>query len=202
MDRFIGALARATAWIGGLVLLGLIVLTCASILGRAVNVMAFSDTAEAMGLAEALKATGLRQIRGDFEMLESGIAFAIFAFLPLCQVAGGHATVDVFTDLLRPRATPWIAAFWEAVLTLAICLFAWRLFAGTMDKMGNGQVTFILSIPIWWSYLASLIAALIASVVGLWCAWMRLREALGGTPFGGADGRDAANGEARSEGAA
>ena len=89
-------LARTMAIIGGLMLSFLVVLTCISVLGRGGNTFGHSEflTGLAPGFAERLIATGIGPVFGDFELVEAGIAFAIFAFLPICQLHGGHATVD------------------------------------------------------------------------------------------------------------
>lgn len=179
------ALARIMAIIGGVVLTLLIVLTCVSVLGRGLNTLGHSDLLEgaAPALAAWLIGTGVGPVLGDFELVEAGIAFAIFAFLPWCQLRSGHATVDVFTDRLPPRANRWVVAVWETVLTLVILLIAWRLYEGFLDKLNNGQTTFLLQFPVWWSYGASLVAAIAAGLVAIWCAWARIVEAATGRPL-------------------
>src|SRR5690606_15299705 len=73
-------LARTLAILGGLVLILITVLTVVSITGR------------------AFVRQGLGPIPGDFELVEVMTAFAVFSFLPWCQLRGAHATVDVFTS--------------------------------------------------------------------------------------------------------
>lgn len=169
-------LARLMAIIGGLVLTLLVVLVCVSVLGRGAGTFAYWDSFEtfAPGFAQALQAASIGPIPGDFELVEAGIAFAIFAFLPICQLRGGHATVDVFTSYLPTRINAALIAFWEVLLTLVILLITWRLFAGMLSKLGNGETTFILQFPIWWAYAASVAAAVGASVVAIYCAAARL----------------------------
>ena len=173
-------LARAMALLGGLVLTLLVVLTCLSVAGRGANTFAHWDWLEAAapGLAAWLAGTGIGPIPGDFELVESGIAFAIFAFLPLCQLHSGHATVDVFTSQMSARVNDWLKAVWEVLLTALILLITWRLFVGLTDKIGNGETTFILQFPVWWAYAASFVAACAASIVALYCAWARVMQAL------------------------
>jgi len=178
MTRYVERIARAMAVLGGLVLTALVLLTCVSVLGRGGNTLGHSAllNAVAPGLAEALIATGIGPVNGDFELVEAGIAFAIFAFLPICQLTGGHATVDVFTAALPARANRLIAAAWELVLAATIVLISWRLFEGTAGKLANGETTLLLQFPVWWAYGASFAASLVAAAVALYCAGARLAE--------------------------
>ncbi len=180
MARFMTALARAMAILGGIVLTILIVLVCVSVLGRGGNTFAHWDWLEqtAPALSQAILGTGIGPLNGDFELVEAGIAFAIFSFLPLCQIYRGHATVDVFTAQLSTRINFWLMAFWEVLLALVILLMTWRLGVGMTEKMGNGETTFILQFPVWWAYAASMVAALVASLVAVYCAAMRVAEAV------------------------
>ena len=182
MLKFVTLLARGMALLGGLILTALVILVCVSVLGRGGNTFAHWDVIEtsAPGLSAAILGAGIGPVPGDFEIVEAAIAFAIFAFLPLCQLRSAHATVDVFTASLHRRAKVSLQAFWEVALTLAILLITWRLGAGFLDKIETGETTMFLGIPGWWAYGASLLAALCASVVALFCAYARLREALTG----------------------
>jgi TRAP-type C4-dicarboxylate transport system permease small subunit len=182
--------ARVTAIVGGLVLTALIVLVCISVLGRGGNTFGHSAllTELAPGLANRLIGTGIGPVQGDFEILEAGIAFAIFSFLPICQLYGGHASVDVFTTFLSRGANRWIVAFWEVVLALVTILISWRLFVGMLDKLGNGETTFLLQFPIWWAYAASVAASLVAVLIAVFCAAARVNGLITGRdelPLGG-----------------
>lgn len=176
MPAIMERLARLMAIIGGLVLTSIVVMVGVSVLGRGINTFAYRDSFEALvpGLAKAIQNSGIGPIPGDFELVEAGIAFAIFAFLPICQLRGGHATVDVFTSYLPARANAALIAFWEVLLSLLILLITWRLFAGMLSKFGNGETTYILQFPIWWAYAVSVAAAIGASVVAVYCAAARL----------------------------
>lgn len=167
-------LARMMALAGGLVLTALVVLVCVSVTGRGFNTLGHSDfvTALAPAVADMLKNFG--PVKGDFEVLEAGIAFSIFAFLPICQLHGGHATVDIFTNLIPKTANRAIVAFWEIVLAGLLVLISWRLYEGLLSKMHNGETTFLLQFPIWWAYLASFIGSVAAAVVGVYCAVARV----------------------------
>jgi TRAP-type C4-dicarboxylate transport system permease small subunit len=148
----------------------LILMTSASIAGR------------------ALIDLGLGPVPGDFELVEAGIAFAVFAFLPICQLRAGHATVDVFTSALPDGVNRVLLAVWEVLATVVLALIAWRLGAGLVSKVGNGETTFLLQFPVWWAYAASLAPAVVAVIVAVWSALDRIRAAVTGRdtrPIGG-----------------
>ncbi|HBG98736.1 MAG: TRAP transporter small permease [Rhodobacteraceae bacterium] len=176
MLRAVDWLARWTAILGGLVLTVLVVMVCLSILGRELNALGHADwlVDRAPGLAGVLLDTGVRPIRGDYELVELGVAFTIFAFLPLCQLHGGHATVDVFTAALPERANRVLMAIWEVLLSAMILLIAWRLFAGMMGKFASGETTYDLQLPVGWAYAAAFGAASVASLVAVYCAAARI----------------------------
>ena len=182
MHAFFLRLSRLMAVLGGVMLSALILLTCASILGRMLNGWLHGDLAQTWfpGAAETLLALGVGPIMGDFELTEAGMAFAIFAFLPYTQLTGGHADVDIFTDRMGPRVnrllTPLIAVVFAAVLVL----IAWQLGAGTWSKYRTGQTTFLIQFPIWWAYALSLLGAVVAAVVGVYVAAARVVEAVTG----------------------
>ena len=182
MFRFITNLAQTMAVLGGLVLTALVLLICISVLGRGGNTFAHWDALQtaAPGVSAFLLGSGIAPVPGDYEILEAAIAFSIFAFLPLCQLKSAHATVDVFTSFLPTRANIRLQAFWEVMLTLAILLITWRLGVGMASKISNGEVTLLLGFPKWWAFAASLVAAIAASIVALYCAYARSLAALSG----------------------
>lgn len=182
MQHAMERIARMMALLGGLVLTGLVLLVCVSVAGRGGITFAHWDWLQvaAPRLAAWLASSGIGPVNGDFELVEAGIAFAIFAFLPLCQLHSGHATVDVFTSYLPKRANAWLITLWEVVFSAVILLITWRLFAGMLAKFGNGETTFILQFPVWWAYAASIFAAGVASVVAVYCAVARVLERFSG----------------------
>ena len=182
MYALIKKLAQIMAVLGGLVLTILILLVCTSVLGRSVGTLlhgAFMQTNFTVFSNWALGA-GIGAINGDFELVEAGIAFSIFAFLPLCQLSGGHATVDVFTSKLSPRSNQVLQMISECLFALVLGLIAWRLFEGMEAKQRYGETTFLLQFPIWWAYAASFSGAAIAAFISLYIAIIRILEALSG----------------------
>lgn len=178
-------LARVMAILGGVVLVFLVLLTCVSVLGRGGNTFGHSDflTERAPTFADWLIATGIGPVVGDFELVEAGIAFSIFAFFPICQLHSGHATVDVFTLQLSERSNRIIQTFWEVVLSAVIVLIAWRLFEGMQGKIRNGETTYLIQFPIWWAYAASFAASVVASIVAVYCAIARVAGLVTGKSY-------------------
>lgn len=159
---WVGWLARLLAILGGLVLVAIVVLTVLSVSGR------------------ALLQFGLAPVPGDFELVEAGSAFAVFSFLAWCQFRRGHVTVDLFVQRLGPRALAALSVVANILMTVAAIVVAWRLGLGLQDKRLYGETTFILQIPVWWSYAASLVGAWTFALVALYTVWRSLNEALGG----------------------
>ena len=178
MHDFIERIARLVAYIGGIMLTLLVLLTCVSVLGRGINTFGHSGLVTDFSeiLSNAIISTGVGPVTGDFELVEAGIAFAIFAFLPICQLKGGHATVDVFASFMSDGFNKFLRTFWEVLLTAVIILITWRLYEGMVSKMEYGETTFLLQFPVWWAYAASFVAAVVASLVGVYCAVARMIE--------------------------
>lgn len=162
LSRVIEWLARTLALLGGVVLLAIIVVTCVSIVGR------------------SLISIGLGPVPGDFELVEAGSSFAVFAFLPWCQITRGHAAVDIFTNFLPLTVNRWINLIAEILMAIAVFIIAWRLLDGTAAKMRYNETTFILEFPIWWAYAASLFAAMIACVIAVYMVFVRMQEVIAG----------------------
>lgn len=151
--------------LGGLVLLCLIAVTCLSILGRSANTIGHGDWLAASFPALAGWLVKLGPINGDFEIVEAGVAFAIFAFLPWCTIERGHATVDLFTSKLPDRANQVLALLWDIVYAGVMIVITWRLYEGTQNKIRYGETSFMLEYPIWWGFAACTVAAAITCVV-------------------------------------
>jgi len=143
---------------GGAVLVVVLSLTVVSIIGR------------------SLIFAGLGPIPGDFELVEAGTAFAVLAFLPLCQFHRGHVTVDLFLVRAGRRLNATIDVVANLLMTGAAGVIAWRLFLGLLDKRSYGETTFILQFPIWWSYAAALAGAAVFTLVCAYTVWRSIGE--------------------------
>lgn len=165
LEPLVRWLARTMAILGGLVLLFLVILTVASVTGR------------------NLIFIGLGPIPGDFELVEAGTAFAIFAFLPWCQLNRGHASVGILTDLFARPVNNLIEVVADALMLAVVLYLGWRHILGTIDKYTYTETTFILQFPVWWAYAASILGLSVMAVVAVFCLLRSIRTLLtGGQP--------------------
>ena len=152
MKAAVERLAVWTALAGGLVLVALVGLTCVSIAGR------------------ALSGVGLGPVPGDYELVEIGIGFAVFAALPWCHFNRGNATVELFAPLLGERLNRALDALIDLAVLAVAALLAWRLAVGMLDKKAFFETTFILGLEIWQAYALCLAGAAVFCIVALWRA--------------------------------
>ena len=169
--------ARFMAICGGLVLALLILLIGISVVGRSLNGVLHGWIGTAFPAVSAwLLQAGVGPINGDFELVEAGVAFSIFSFLPLCQISGGHASVDIFTSKLPRGVNRGLQMVIDTVFAFALIIMAYQLYKGMLSKLSYGDTTFLLQFPIWWAYAASLVGAVMAAVISVYVACVRVME--------------------------
>ncbi|MBA4799005.1 MAG: TRAP transporter small permease [Rhizobiales bacterium] len=142
LERACHGLAASLVLFGGLCLVVACGLTVASILG---------------GLT-------LRPLPGEIELVEALCGLAVFAFLPYCQLKRGHVGVDILISAFGPKAINWTQLIGDIVIAVLIGLVTWRHAVGTMDKIGNGETTPLLLMPVWWGFAVAL-ALLVVNVI-------------------------------------
>ncbi|MEC9462998.1 MAG: TRAP transporter small permease [Pseudomonadota bacterium] len=142
LERACHGLAVSLVLFGGLCLVVACGLTVASILG---------------GLT-------LRPLPGEIELVEALCGLAVFAFLPYCQLKRGHVGVDILISAFGPKAMNWTQLIGDIVIAVLIGLVTWRHAVGTMDKIGNGETTPLLLMPVWWGFAVAL-ALLVVNVI-------------------------------------
>lgn len=153
LSRLADNLARYLALAGGIVLLVIVILTCVSIIGR------------------ALFTAGIccGPIRGIYDYTEIGVGAAIFAFLPWCQFRTGHAAVDLFKSALPDIVNRVLNLIIDAGMLVFAALIAHRLWLGMLDKQRYGETTLIAQVPVWIGYAACFVGALSFVVVAGFC---------------------------------
>jgi TRAP-type C4-dicarboxylate transport system permease small subunit len=173
--------ARLMAICGGLVLTVLIVLICISVIGRSLNGLLHGWIGALMpGVSAWALDLGVGPINGDFELVEAGVAFAIFAFLPLCQISAGHASVDIFTAKLPTRINRVLQLAIDVIFAVVLIAIAYQLYNGMLSKQRYGDTTFLLQFPIWWAYAASLSGSILTAVISLYVVGIRAWELMRG----------------------
>lgn len=162
MGRSVYALARLMALLGGIVLIALVIMVVVSVIGR------------------SLLWAGLRPIMGDYELVEAGVAFAVFAFLPWAHLERGHALVTLFTDRFGPRINAAILVVTDVMMLVAAGFIAWRLYYGMLDKFEYHETTLLLRMPLGWTYAAGLVGASVFVVVAVYVLGRSVTNALTG----------------------
>lgn len=150
MNKLIYGLSQAMAWFGGAVLTLIAALSVASIIGR------------------ALTGIGLGPVPGDFELVEAGTALAVFCFMPMAHLRGGHAMVDLLWSYYPPSMQKVLAFLADALMLAVWLVLVWRMGVSMADYRANGEVTFILQMPVWWGYAASMPFAVFGCIVYAW----------------------------------
>lgn len=124
-------LNRAATWLamsGGFVFCALIAMSIVSIVGRKL----FSSP-----------------IQGDVELMQMGAAVGAAAFLPICELHDNHIKVDALTGWMSSRSRAALDALAHLMLTVAAAAITWRTVMAVIDAMAYGEVTTLLSVPVW-----------------------------------------------------
>lgn len=116
---------------------------------------------------------------GDLELTEIGIAIAVFAFLPFCQITDANVTADLFTSKAGPRLKSFFALIASVIAFGFGLLLLWRMYYGMSDQREYDYTTTILQIPIWYAYVPVLISLFLLSIGALITLNENAREVVG-----------------------
>ena len=155
------AVCKFVAILGGLVFVGLVIMSIVSIVGRKV--------------ASA-------PMPGDVELLQLCAAFGAASFFAYCHLVGGDVKVDFFTQNLRPSVVHALDAFGSLLVGLFGALIAWRSFAGAMTVKDAGETTMILSLPLWVGQMLMVPGFILLAAAGFYVAAQHLRAVGRGSP--------------------
>ena len=155
VGRALHRAATGVAVLGGLVLFALTLLTVISVVGRA----AFSAP-----------------IQGDFELVELGMAIAIFSFLPYCQIVRGNVIVDLIMSRASPRTRALLDGIGNLLYTAIAALLTWRVALGGMEIRSYHETTMVLQVPVWWGYVPAVIFLAFLTVVCAYTVWRSAEE--------------------------
>jgi hypothetical protein len=158
VGRALEFVARACAIFGGLVLTFAMLATVVSIAGRVlVNVVG------------GLPGFGwVGPIPGDYEIVEIGAAVAVGAFLPICQMRGGHVLVDLLFSGAPPSTLAIFSILGNFLFAVVGGIIAWRLYLGALAKFQYQESSMILGMQIGWGYLALAVFFAVATICAIY----------------------------------
>ena len=145
----------------------------------------------------------VRPILGEEELVQYGVALALFAALPYVMYSKGHITVDLFTSVFGSRFNRVLDLVGDAVLAvLAYLLFTrqWTLlfkpargddapwateilagnWAEIADRLRDNQESQILGLKLWPTYLVAELLTAMFLAVAVFCV-LRSARALRGS---------------------
>jgi TRAP-type C4-dicarboxylate transport system permease small subunit len=147
---FLDRTAKFLAFFGGIALCFVSVLTAASVVGRY-----FFQA----------------PIQGDTEIVQVCLAFAVAAFMPLCQWWGGNIIVDFFTtnaQEMTKRAMDKLGAF---IVGLMFLMIAWRAVYGLLSQKAANAETMLMQIPEWIVYLLMIPPLSLTALIAVYIAF-------------------------------
>lgn len=139
-------LAKACAVLAGVLLTGITLMTCISLIGR--------------------NTTGWT-IVGDFELSGSAAGAAIALFMPWCQMRRANIIVDFFTAKASERTTVALDRLGALVLAVCMGLLAWRSGIGGVNAWKSGSGSMMLGFPEWIVYVCMVPPLALTAVIGL-----------------------------------
>ena len=128
VEHFLVIYGRMMAISGGLIFIGLIIMSLISIVGRKL---------------------GFGSVTGDIELMQAGTAIAATAFLPYCTLFGEHIKVEFFTENINAKLKRYIDGVAELLFAGMASILAWRTALSAMDVYESQEVTTLVSLPLW-----------------------------------------------------
>jgi len=148
-------LARLCSILGGLVMTGLMLMTCYSLIGR--NVF---DTA----------------LIGDFELTGVGAGAAIALFMPLCQFKRENIIVDFFTAKCSETTNFKLDRLGDLFMTVIFALLSWRCGAAAINAKETMGASMLLGFPDWIVFTSMCIPFGITAVIALTQTFTKLNN--------------------------
>jgi TRAP-type C4-dicarboxylate transport system permease small subunit len=137
-------LARLCSILGGLVMTGLMLMTCYSLIGRN-----FFDTA----------------LIGDFELTGVGAGAAIALFMPLCQFKRENIIVDFFTAKCSEATNFKLDRFGDFIMAVIFSLLSWRCGLAAINAKETMGASMLLGFPDWIVFTSMCIPFGISAVI-------------------------------------
>ncbi len=152
--RWLFRTSKLLALLGVLVLVGLVVMSMVSILGRK--------------LASA-------PVLGDVEILQMAAAFASASFFAYCHLNGGDMKVDFFTARLSDSTLHQLDALGSLLVGLFGGIITWRSGAGVISLYQSGETSMVLGWPVWVAQALMLPGFLLLGLAGFYMMGLHWR---------------------------
>lgn len=114
-------------------------------------------------------------MRGQFELVELGLAYSVFLALPAVFIRSTHLVVDVADHFVNARVKRLLDVFGTATSLVALAVMLWQIAPQSLYVMRFGDMTFDLQIPKIW-YAAPLLAGIAFSLVAALVSLIRGRS--------------------------
>lgn len=148
-------LAKLCAILAGLLLTGITLMTCISLIGR--------------------NTTGATLV-GDFELTGIATGAAIALFMPYCQIQRGNIIVDFFSSRFSPQVNNGLDRLGALLLAVLFAILAWRTSLGGLNSWSTHSETQILGFPEWTTYAAMVPPFVLTAMIGIYQSLFGFRE--------------------------
>lgn len=145
--RMLLATAKAFALAGGVIFVGLVIMSIVSIVGRKL----FSAP-----------------VPGDVEVLQMFAAFASASFFAYCHLIRGDVKVDFFTANLGSTKRHFLDAAGSLLVGLVATMLTWRTWVGALSLREAGVSSAILEIPVWIAQALMVPSLLLLALAGFY----------------------------------
>jgi TRAP-type C4-dicarboxylate transport system permease small subunit len=105
-------------------------------------------------------------VRGQFELVELGLAYTIFLALPAVFLRDAHLVVDVADHFVSARIRTALNVGGALASVAALGIMLWQMAPQALYMMRFGDMTFDLQIPKTW-YAGAALAGILASLAAL-----------------------------------
>lgn len=105
-----------------------------------------------------------KPVSGENEIVQAGIAVAVFAFLPYCQLTGANISADIFTSRLSARSIAVLTLIGSLTALAFSILLIWKTWDGLLDYHELLETTPIMQFPIWLAFIPILISIVLLTI--------------------------------------
>jgi TRAP-type C4-dicarboxylate transport system permease small subunit len=140
------SLAKLSAILAGVLLTGITLMTCISLIGR--------------------NTVGITLV-GDFELTGVATGAAIALFMPWCQIKRGNIIVDFFTAKAHAVVNDRLDRLGALLVALVFALLAWRTTLGGLNAYATGSSSMMMGLPEWIVYAAMVPPFVLTTAIAL-----------------------------------